>query len=1106
MSSTTRRTLVSTCFYNNISHFFLSYVTQHCYITSISGYKLCNGVLHNPYNDRRTTKGVFHIADYGLPVPADKIKVPLITYAKLLEAALQPPDDLNLLPYTSQWKNPVESMVSLMLRPLVCPEVPGVSPEKRLEVRFFVPGGCVSNLDFVESIFGNAGDPSLPENDAGLDTNHWTGTTGCVILAPRKYTCCVACYQQLLGFTFSNLMHLTIIYTSIFKDIRKLKKKDVGLPHINDATEEQKKTGMCWESEDELYNGGTPFKITLRDKRGIMVTILADNYFGYCKKEVKTQIGLSANIYGLAEEEHAGGAVAFKSYSLGTHFYPDEAYVGNTHTYEEALTLLGDSVTIHPTGYATDKKFNTIHILPEDLEVSLSKQAATWTYNGEKQSLRILPGHEYLHPSGYKIRLEKHPASTAYKLIGTAGEGTYCHKPSTVSGGGKSEISKSLNDAVIYGAIYISDFNTDMKMVRDIIERDYTNCFKPEYAKIQVRSPSRKILSMDRSLGSVVKLLTPKNEFTKEHLDFIGSIPYRICSIVFAIKRFYKPSWGDDWESHFSVDIVNGAKGHELKLDGRKLAGSYLRVGHDHVNGGWRTFKLRQDFISADKVQMEDDITASVVVPRERIKGLPGDYSMFPSLKISQNCEWRLFQRPDDAIFPGFDKQTEVDLGGDHVFVSNFKPVYEEEMKDLSERVDFFEIFTNPMKKHMMRCIKEGGVNICSAKPRIWHGQQTKNPRYLQVRPDVAKPRDKYLAQLGTRLYRKLSTTDPCVFPVAGVISGRRNNPPDEINGVKILPLCVFNPIHYQELPVLFIDYVCSVTGKSPSTTGAGSEGALTKGPFNAINATADLNNALVSMILTGYGGFSSAAGYIGPFYKVDHDLSLLIPEVWCRMSPAERDPNNLIKNGELEKLDDFEMDTPEGGKRTVLASRLGYRITGKFVSHYFGRIFDNPCAAINEEMLKPEVQSLEVFADGVDNLVEAERKSALNYFKDGTIKYACPLLKIILHVMAYGHYEGKSLDDPAIRAMFTREAVLKSNWYNKRLLTKQQRDIVLWMRNIKALEDFLGRPGYQLEATRLGIHQRLMDAEKELARVSSDSYLEELVGTLGADPIVDEA
>ena len=34
------------------------------------------------------------------------------------------------------------------------------------------------------------------------------------------------------------------------------------------------------------------------------------------------------------------------------------------------------------------------------------------------------------------------------------------------------------------------------------------------------------------------------------------------------------------------------------------------------------------------------------------------------------------------------------DLGGEQVFVSNFKPIYEEEMKDLTERVDFFDIFT----------------------------------------------------------------------------------------------------------------------------------------------------------------------------------------------------------------------------------------------------------------------------------------------------------------------------------------------------------------------------------------------------------------------------
>src|SRR5205814_6904675 len=134
-----------------------------------------------------------------------------------LQEALRPPAQLTRLPFTANWPAPVETMVSLLLRPLVCPAVPKFAPEKRMEVRFFAPGGLVSNLDFVESIFGNAGDPYLPGNDAGLDVEHWTGHTGCVILAP----------------------HLT-----------KLKKKALGLPHWDQATERQREQGMCWRTED----------------------------------------------------------------------------------------------------------------------------------------------------------------------------------------------------------------------------------------------------------------------------------------------------------------------------------------------------------------------------------------------------------------------------------------------------------------------------------------------------------------------------------------------------------------------------------------------------------------------------------------------------------------------------------------------------------------------------------------------------------------------------------------------------------------------------------------------------------------------------------------
>ena len=75
---------------------------------------------------------------------------------------------------------------------------------------------------------------------------------------------------------------------------------------------------------------------------------------------------------------------------------------------------------------------------------------------------------------------------------------------------------------------------------------------------------------------------------------------------------------------------------------------------------------------------------------------------------------------------------------------------------------------------------------------------------------------------------RFISRSTPC-SPAGGTI------PPDLKIGLP--PLAVYSPIHYQELPELFMEFISSLTGKSPSTTGFGSEGALTKGPFNALVA-----------------------------------------------------------------------------------------------------------------------------------------------------------------------------------------------------------------------------------------------------------------------------
>jgi hypothetical protein len=369
----------------------------------------------------------------------------------------------------------------------------------------------------------------------------------------------------------------------------------------------------------------------------------------------------------------------------------------------------------------------------------------------------------------------------------------------------------------------------------------------------------------------------------------------------------------------------------------------------------------------------------------------------------------------------------------------------------------------------------------------------TQNPRYLQTRPDLVDPRNLYIAQMGSRLSRGLSLDEAVHFPVNAVLQGRRNNPEDKAAGIR--PLAVYNPIHYQELPELFMDLICSLTGKSPSTTGAGSEGALTKGPFNALSTTADLNNALVSFILCDFAGYSSAAGYIGVGRRVDHDISMLIPEIWCRLPIKHRDPKFLIENGHLEKIEDFEHE----GK-TIHASRLGYRITEKFVHAFFGKVFDSPTIVFDEEMLRPETQGMDAYVDGINNIVEAQQKVGKAYIEDSSINDACPPLQAVLNIMAKGSHEGKTIDDPSIREMFTLDYLLQSDWYKERLKIKQQRDAALWKMNRDYIEQKMDETNEAVTDLWASLQGQMENAEQMLEWVNSDSYLQRLQGTIGAD------
>ena len=1015
----------------------------------VSSYRVANGVLHNPRNDRRTTAGVFHVAEGGLAIPDDKKAVPIDVFARLLDLAFQAPPEHTLLPYTST--QPVDrqahTWVSLLLRPLVVPEVPGFVSERRMEIRFFAPGGLVSNLDFVEGIFGNSGDPLLPVNDSALAPSGWTGHSGCIILAP----------------------HLNLI-----------RKVDLGLPHVDQATDRQRRDGMCWSDESELYNEGKPFKLCARDESGVILTIVADNYFGYCKKEVKTQISYSANLFGLAGEEHSGGARAYISHNEGQEYATPVC----DQTVSDVVMANPDHFEMLSDGQARVLDIDDVVLVPGGTKFSLRDGTVSWD-NGD-HSIRMRADTEYISPAGYRIHMVHNDADDQWYLEGTYGDSTTLHKCCTVSGGGKSEISKAISDTFLWGNAYSPDFEADMDAVDDILHRDYSTRFAdPKLNGID----HRPVLSTERSVGSVIKLLTPSSDFTDWYNDWINSIPAFRKELVFTIKRYYKPEWGDDWRSHFSVAPTNGRHGNMVRLDGQKVLVSMARVGFQ-PDGSWRLFTLRHDYAPAVKVQTEDDMTASIVTSPGVVTGPEG-----LSRKVVANCEALLFQRPDDAIYRGYDTQTERDMSGTDLFISNYQPLTREDVRAMRDDVVAFSKFTPPMRTFLSNFAdsdpsEQPKFVVSSADPRLIDGVRSRNPRYLQVRPDIAKPRETAIANLASHLYHGLPIDEPLPLPVDVVAAGRRNNPPEG----KIPALCAYNPLHYMELPELFMEFISSMTGKSPSTTGAGSEGALTKAPFNALPAVFDLNSSFLSFVLSGYDGWLSSAGFIGPKVEVAHDISLLVPEIFCRMSPAERDAKTLIEGGYLEKLEDYDKDG-----ELILASRLGYRMTEKFMRAYFGRIFLHPDTVFTPEMLRPELQDADIFADSVRTISTTHARVAKAYFDDGTVSLAVPPIRALLEIMVNGVCsEGWTLDDPELREMFTRESVLASDWYAERIDAKQAEAVRRAERGIAHLEQFMADPRNASACEEIDVQARLDQVRKFHDRAVTAEYRQQLVGTLG--------
>lgn len=81
------------------------------------------------------------------------------------------------------------------------------------------------------------------------------------------------------------------------------------------------------------------------------------------------------------------------------------------------------------------------------------------------------------------------------------------------------------------------------------------------------------------------------------------------------------------------------------------------------------------------------------------------NFSENRSYKLTTNCEYRYFQRPDDACYPGIDKKCESDLGrlDGKTLISNFEPVGRQFCQALKDDVMTLETYTKPMQEVVKR-------------------------------------------------------------------------------------------------------------------------------------------------------------------------------------------------------------------------------------------------------------------------------------------------------------------------------------------------------------------------------------------------------------------
>lgn len=1022
------------------------------------------GILFTPSHSRRTTNG-FALGvtlNNGFPVPHTMHAMRPEVFLNLAGLALQSHATLMEFPSPARSGTPVHGWAAVRQEIPVSIAMPELTLHKQAAVMdsiVLAPGSLAALPGFGGIAYGFS---DLPLNKSGFHSRR----------------------------AFSGVSHLTLVtmLTDDFSEPAALTKKALGFPERSEATPREISEGMFYSAEqpDELFKVDAdgkpiPFKVTLLSPAGDCIITLAFNitYPGVVKKDKKAGISAAVNLRGMALEEHAGATLIQPRKILAATSTVESLIGSEGNSFSEACVLLQDQVTIHRThGFAQLYINPNIILIPQTAVFSTDTGSVTWkTPENSDVCVELTDTSQFLLPNGDRISTQIQDG--ILHLIHTSAESLLIRRNNTASAGGKTETAASIITDQF--PIIISDLASALTDAADLL-----------ITPIKISAEEyRQPLSADLSAELLETRLTHlQNEPEFKHLIYPDSL-----AIVMTMKLLLpEQALEQDWKTLFSVQHFGDQE--ILYFADKALNREHVLLG-ENTHGKSIYAPLRFSVAPAFRIQTEDDVSITTVQPVSSFPGLENSFPDQPFVERAIDTENFHFNRPDEVLRgPGIAPEVEEKLAGQHMgststIRSNILVNWQKQSRAdaLAELADPESDKYHPALQRVIATVAAGDDAGTYISPRRIIDE---NIRLMEPAPHIERPEEFALAAISRILSRRSHTTSPAVTHA-------------HMSGEKNTLLAADGPTLAFQGP-LYLEFgmrraISGLTGKSPSITSEGAEpgveGPLTKNPFNYLPPFADLNTYAVARALCNNFPFTTPSGFIGTD-NVGHNMGYLMTETVARMSRSELNPDNLLAEGSIEPLPDL-LDS-DGA--TVRGSLLGYRITEQFLSKYVSRIISAPLEHIPARWLRPENTDPEAYIAGVKTVLKTQRKVAEQLITQGADDYAILPVKATLHMMASadGTYRFRPTpqadeviwvhNSPDYRKLFTPAYMINSEEYQERLRAQQRIDL---QRVHKQLDNALNENDTN----------NISSLQKLAAEIKSDVYIQQLTGTLGADPSI---